>query len=178
MCTSYVHEHLVAFYGHLNAPLILKLFSLLQKTDRATCCKLTCDLSPLSCEKHIAVPILGVFMVQCMKKNSFRASAGESRRSCEIRWSDFAGIHPSPAGRDWNDGFRQVRHPSGYPPAQPLRGGPRRDRIWRLTSVTGTVKGTIPNAVLSSKHPWEESSGILQSGERLLRPVTTASTIC
>lgn len=89
----------------------------------------------------------------------FKVSVLDMKRSCEIRWSDFAGIHPSPAGFEWN---QHVRRPSGYPSPQPLCRSPRRDRIWRLMSVTGTVKGTIPNTVLSSRIQ-KQSLGILWS---------------
>lgn len=68
------------------------------------------------------------------------------REKQEVRSGDFAKIHRSPAGRDSNN------HQSGYLSVQPLCRRPGRDRIWRLILVTGTVKGTIPNTLLSSSH--------------------------
>lgn len=64
----------------------------------------------------------------------------------QVRSGDFARIQPSPAGSDCNN------HRSGYLSVQPLCRRPGRDRIWRLMLATGTVKGTIPNTLLSSSH--------------------------
>lgn len=65
-----------------------------------------------------------------------------------VRLLIFTGIH---SDSDWNNHFHQVRNPS----AQTLcRSRLRRNWIWRSMSVTGTVKGTLPNSVLSSKDSW------------------------
>lgn len=85
-----------------------------------------------------------------------------SEELLEIRWSDFAGLQPSPAGPDWTNGFLEVKHPPGYLPAQPLCRGQCRDGIERLMLVTGTVKGTIPNTEPEDGSLWSSQDTCFQ----------------
>lgn len=122
----------------------------------------------------IFISLVFVFNWSQLLVIQLRASVLERDRSGEISSSDFAGVHPWPAGLRLEQWLPSDQTPVRLSPnsTHSLCRGPGRDRIWRLTLVTGAGKRTNADTLSELQAFQEESSGILWSAVGQFRAET------